>query len=230
MKKEVPARVFAYLRISSDRQDARSQKEEVERYAEKNALEVTDWIEVEMSATKNGFKKRRIDELLHTVRPGDTLIVPEISRLARSVKETHEICSALLKRKVQAHFVKQALQLKDDLPSKIIVNAFGLAAEIEADLISQRTKAGLAAAKARGKKLGNPRLFEFNRNQGKGADEFALSLEKTLRAYKVQGMTERAMCAALNEAGVPARRGGQWSQTQVHILLKRLARAKRAND
>jgi putative DNA-invertase from lambdoid prophage Rac len=159
---------------------------------------------------------------LESVKAGDVLIVPEISRLARSVKEVHEICSELLRKKVQAHFVKQALQLKADLPSKIIVNAFGLAAEIEADLISQRTKAGLAAAKARGVKLGNPKLKRDNKIRSQNALRFARSVKGIIQPMVESGKSVQSIVDALNESKVPARRGGNWHRTGLIRTLKTL--------
>jgi len=231
MKKRepIPRKVIAYLRVSSDRQEIDSQRHELQEYADRNGLHVDSWIELEMSATKNGYKKRRIEELLNTVKSNDVLLVSEISRLARSVKECHEITGALLKKKVQTHFVKQNLQLRDDLPSKIMVNAFGLAAEIESEMISKRVKAGMQNAKAKGRKLGNPKwgTLQDGKVRKKEADAFARSLEKTLKGYLAQGMTQRAIVDELNSAGIRTRRNRKWHLATVQGIMKRLEKMGR---
>jgi putative DNA-invertase from lambdoid prophage Rac len=223
MKKEHIPRVIAYLRISSSKQDLASQRHEIEEYTKAKGLPIDQTFEVEMSARSNGMGRRRIDELLQTLGKGDILITSELSRLGRSVKDVSFIASELFRKGVAVHVIKQGMVLsKAEMNSKIIVWVFGILAELESDLISARTKAGLAAARERGSVLGNPHLKSYNKNQGKGADEYARSLEKTIRGYLAQGFTERKIRDALNEAGFKTRRKGTWHLPTVQALLKRL--------
>ena len=157
---------------------------EIDKYAESKNLPIDEWLQVEISSRKN-MRDRRISELIKMVKRGDKLIVSELSRLARSMRETHNIVHDLSKRKVELHVIKQNLITKgvNDMATKILINAFGMAAEIERDLISQRTKNGLARAKAEGKKLGNPNLKADNKKRIDKANDFAESLRGTISSF-----------------------------------------------
>ncbi len=224
-------KTIAYLRVSTDKQDLDNQKLEIEKYARSRNLVIDQWIQVTISSRKNG-QDRRIDELLSKLKRGDCLIVSEISRLARSIREIHQIMHRLSKKKIECHFIKQNLITHgdNDMATKIYLNAFALASEIERDLISQRTKNGLALAKKRGKKLGNPNLPKINKRTKEAADKYADTLRAILTGFVDQGLTYQQMADALRDAGVKTRRGStQWSTGSVQGLLKRLdLRTKRA--
>ena len=96
-------------------------------------------------------------------------------------------------------------------------------------MISERTKAALAAARARGVKLGNPRIRELNRGPVRDAHEFAGRMRGTLVAMHAGGFTQRGMVAQLNKMGVRAPRGGVWGLTQLQRVLNRLEMCGSAN-
>lgn len=148
---------YAYLRVSTDQQDLNNQKQEIESYAKRRHLKIEEWVEVEISSRKN-ICDRRITELIQGLKKGDKLIVSELSRSARSMRETRNIVHDIAKRKAELHVIKQNLVTKgtNDLSTKIYINSFAMAAEIERDLISQRTKNGLARVKAEGKETRQP--------------------------------------------------------------------------
>lgn len=148
----------AYLRVSTDKQDLNNQKLEILEYAQKHDLKVDDYIEVEISSRKT-TKQRRIDELLFSLNEGDLLIVSELSRLGRSVGQVVTFVDELIKRKIRLIAIKEGIDIygKKDIQTKVMVTMFTLFAEIERDLISERTKQGLAAARAKGKLLGRPK-------------------------------------------------------------------------
>jgi DNA invertase Pin-like site-specific DNA recombinase len=227
MRDRIP-KCYSYLRISSSKQDLASQRLEITNYAKQSGLEIEGKFELEMSATKNGLKKRKIPELLKVLGKGDKLITSELSRLGRSMQDISYIAAALRKKGVEIHCVKQGFILKDDISSKSLVWALGFAAEVESDLISKRVKAGMQAAKARGVKFGNPAwsTVRDKRVRKENADRFARSLEKTIRGYQVQGMTQREMVDALNEAGIKPRRGQRFYLATVQSILKRLEERK----
>ena len=177
-------KTIAYLRVSTDQQDLKNQKHEIESYAKKRNMQIDEWVEVEISSRKN-MHDRRIAELIQGLKKGDKLIVSELSRLARSMRETHNIVHDIAKRKAHLHVIKQNLVMKgaNDMATKIYVNSFAMAAEIERDLISQRTKNGLARVKAEGKKLGNPNLKADNRKRIEKANAFAESLRGTITSF-----------------------------------------------
>jgi len=151
-------KVFAYLRVSTDKQDIDNQRLEILTYANKHNMKVDEFIEVEMSSRKD-LLKRRISELLDKVGDGDVVIIAELSRIGRSIVEVINIVNELVKKKVRLIAIKQNLDIRDngDMQTKIMITMFSLFAEIERDLISQRTKSALAALKAGGKKLGKPK-------------------------------------------------------------------------
>jgi DNA invertase Pin-like site-specific DNA recombinase len=152
------AKVYAYIRKSTDDQNLKSQKLAVYEYAQKNGNLTPEFIEVSCSSRKS-TKERRIDELMDRLREGDMLIVPELSRLGRSVGQVIFIVEELIDRKVEVICIKENLRLngKPDIRGKMMITMFGLFAEIERDLISERTKDGLARARAEGKQLGRPK-------------------------------------------------------------------------
>ncbi|MGV8124533.1 MAG: recombinase family protein [Candidatus Xenobiia bacterium LiM19] len=151
-------KLFAYLRVSTGRQDLDAQKIELYEYARKHALTIDEFIEIEVSS-RESTKTRRIDELLDTLQEGDMLMVSELSRLGRSVGQIIQIVDTLIKKKIRFVAIKEAIRLngKQDIQTKTMITLFSLFAEIERDLISERTKQGLAAAKKKGKLLGRPK-------------------------------------------------------------------------
>jgi len=160
--------VFGYARVSTEEQDLKNQRYEILNYAAKNDLNVTNWIEIKVSSRKS-TKVRMIDTLLEQLNNGDTLIVAELSRLGRSVGQISIIVNTLVETGVQLICIKENIKLNGtpDIQSKVMVTMFSLFAEIERDLISERTKAGLARAKAEGKLLGRPKGLGKSRLDGK---------------------------------------------------------------
>lgn len=151
------ARIIAYIRTSTDKQDLNNQKLEIFEYAKKNNFEVNDFIEMAISTRKTS-KERRIDEMLETLDDADILIVTELSRLGRSTSEVISLVNELIKKKVRVIVIKQNLDIKQhDMTSKIMITLFSLFSELERDLISLRTKNALATKKAQGIQLGKPK-------------------------------------------------------------------------
>lgn len=220
------SKTYAYLRVSTDGQDLDNQRHEISQYAVENGFEIDEWLEVKASSRKDE-RQRKLDELMGKVKQKDTLIISELSRLARSMQEVFNLFNELTsQRKVRLHVIKQGIKAKIngdmDMQTKVLVWAFGMAAELERDLISQRTKSGLARAKAQGKKLGNPQVDKINKARVEKADAFAERLRPTLEAYKAQGMTQRKMVEALNGLGIKTARGCAWTLCGVQRTIKRL--------
>jgi len=215
--------IHAYLRTSTDQQDLANQRLEIETYAKNKEMNIDDWIEVEISSRKNK-RDRRIDELINGLRKGDTLVVSELSRLARSMRETHNIIHDIAKKKVELHIIKQNLITKsdNDMATKIYINSFAMAAEIERELISQRTKNGIALARKRGKQIGNPNLKADNRKRIAKANEFAESLKGIVSGLINNGLTQRQIVDELNKSGVKTARGCEWKLVTLQRVMKRL--------
>ena len=152
------SKTIAYTRVSTDSQDLQNQKLEILEYADNHKFQITEWLQIKVSSRKS-TKDRLIDQLLNNLETGDTLIVSELSRLGRSVSQIITIVDTLIKKAVKVIIIKQHMIIngKNDMQTKVMITMFSLFAEIERDLISERTKTGLTRAKAEGKILGRPR-------------------------------------------------------------------------
>jgi len=151
--------VIGYIRVSSNKQTLEHQRFEIEQFVKSQGLEVDNWIEEKISSRK-ALKKRKLGDLLENLQENDILISCEISRLGRSLLEVMRILEICLTKNCQVWTLKENYRLGNDIQSKVLAFAFGLAAEIERNLISQRTKSSLANLKATGKKLGRPLAAE----------------------------------------------------------------------
>jgi DNA invertase Pin-like site-specific DNA recombinase len=149
-------RTIAYLRVSTAEQDIEKNKSDILHLANEKELGKVEWVE-EQSSGRISWRKREMARVLDTLQPGDNLVVSELSRLGRSMLECMEILSIASQKKINIYAVKGNWQLDQSIQSKIIAMAFAMAAEIERDLISQRTKEALAAKKRAGMKLGRPK-------------------------------------------------------------------------
>jgi len=147
-----------YLRVSTDGQELEVQKLAILDYCNKEKLSVDEWIKIKVSSKKS-TKKRRVDELLEKLNVNDVLVVSELSRLARSVGQIAIIVNELIQKKIQFISIKENIRIngKMDIAAKMTVTMFSLFAEIERDLISERTKEGLQAARQKGVLLGRPK-------------------------------------------------------------------------
>ena len=151
-------KTVAYLRVSTARQDASSQRLAILEYARRQGLRIDDFIEATASARTN-VKHRRLDQLMAVLEPGDRLFVSELSRLGRSLGEVVALLDAIAKASVAFVAVKENIRFegRQDLQTKVMTTLFALFAEVERDLISERTREGLAKARSSGKKLGRPK-------------------------------------------------------------------------
>lgn len=146
---------IGYIRVSSNKQTLEHQRFEIKNFALKEGIKIDTWIEEKISSRK-ALDKRKLGELLNNLQENDVLITCEISRLGRSLLEVMKILETCLNKNCQVWTIKENYRLGNDIQSKVLAFAFGLAAEIERNLISQRTKSSLANIKATGKKLGRP--------------------------------------------------------------------------
>ena len=148
----------AYLRVSTRSQDLANQKLAILEFSQKRRFTVDEFIEARISSRKSPLE-RRIDEMLGRLQMGDRLLVSELSRLGRSLGQVIQIVDTLVHRNIRFIAIKEGIEFdgQPDLQTKVMIALFGLFAEVERDLISERTKEGLAAAKAQGKLLGRPK-------------------------------------------------------------------------
>lgn len=148
--------IYAYMRVSTPHQTLENQHYELLKFADQRALRVDTWITETVSGTK-AYPDRVLGQLLAQLTAHDTLLVTELSRLGRSLLEIMRILALLLDKQVTVWTSKEGLEFGDTLNAKVLAFAFGLAAEIERNLIAARTKEALARMKQEGKQLGRPR-------------------------------------------------------------------------
>jgi len=153
--------IYGYIRVSTDDQSVDSQKNVISRYCVEKKIMVDEWIALEVSSRKS-LRQRRIEELLSKLGDDDIVIISELSRLGRSIKEVLGIIERLTKEcGSRLILVKQNMDINpkntNDLSNKILITVFAMLAELERDFISERTKEGLAARKAKGLTLGKPK-------------------------------------------------------------------------
>lgn len=156
---------YGYIRVSTDKQTVENQRFEINNFCKKENLKIDCWIEETISGTKE-VEKRQLGKLMKQLQKGDILICSELSRLGRSLFMIMDVLSECMKKEIQLWTIKDNYRLGTDISSKVLAFAFGLSAEIERNLISQRTKEALKRAKAEGKILGRQkgtRNLEFNK-------------------------------------------------------------------
>ena len=147
---------YGYIRVSTDRQTVENQRFEINNFCSREQIQIDGWIEETISGTK-AYNKRALGKLLKRVEKGDLIICAELSRLGRNLFMIMEILNICMTKECRVWTIKDNYRLGDDIQSKVLAFAFGLSAEIERNLISQRTKEALARKKAEGVVLGCPK-------------------------------------------------------------------------
>ena len=185
--------VYGYIRVSTDRQTVENQRFEIKRFCKDNNLQVDRWISETSSGTKE-VDKRRLGKLLKGVREGDIIICSEISRLGRSLFMIMSVLNRCMEIGAKVWTVKDNYRLGDDITSKVLAFAFGISAEIERRLISQRTKEALARKKSEGVRLGRPkgpgkRLLDGREKQIKAMLSAGVSKVQIAKVYGIHVST-----------------------------------------
>ena len=174
--------IYGYIRVSSDKQTVENQRFEINKFCESKQMVIDDWIEETISGTKN-YTKRQLGNLLKKVHKDDIIVCSELSRLGRNLFMIMEILNICMTKECRVWTIKDNYRLGDDIQSKVLAFAFGLSAEIERNLISQRTKEALARKKAEGVRLGRPN-GKASKNAYKLHDK-----EQLIRRLRVKGMS-----------------------------------------
>ena len=136
--------IYGYIRVSSDKQTVENQRFEINNFCKQNNLSIDGWIEETISGTK-AYNKRELGKLLKRVNKDDLIMCAELSRLGRNLFMIMEILNICMTKECRVWTIKDNYRLGDDIQSKVLAFAFGLSAEIERNLISQRTKEALAS-------------------------------------------------------------------------------------
>lgn len=177
--------IHIYLRVSTSAQDTQNQLHGIHQYCKERGIE-PDTVVEDTASGSVAWSSRKIGELLSSADKGDVLLVAEVSRLARSTLQVLEILRFASERQVSVVIVKNGLTFDNSMQSKITATILGLAAEIERDFISMRTKEALAKRKASGKQLGRP--------QGALAKSYKLDEKRSeIERYQKMGINQTAI-------------------------------------
>ena len=187
--------IYGYIRVSSDKQTVENQRFEILNFCEKEGMTIDGWIEETVSGTKS-YDKRELGNLLNKVHKDDLIICSELSRLGRNLFMIMEILNQCMDKECRVWTIKDSYRLGDDIQSKVLAFAFGLSAEIERNLISQRTKEALARKKAEGVVLGRPKGRKSDRVKLSGKEEIikdlrehGVTITEIAKIYKVNRNT-----------------------------------------
>ena len=162
--------IYGYIRVSTDRQTVENQRFEINQFCEKQGIVVNKWIEETISGTKE-VEERKLGKLLKKMKKNDVLICSELSRLGRNLLMIMGVLNECMNRNIQVWTIKDNYRLGSDINSKVLAFAFGLSAEIERNLISQRTKEALARKKAEGVVLGRPKGSKSSKTKLTGMEK-----------------------------------------------------------
>ena len=178
--------VYAYIRVSTDKQTVENQRFELQKFATEKGIVIDKWISEIVSGTK-AANDRKLGPLLKKMKKGDILILSEISRLGRNLMQIMSILNLCMSKETMVLTAKERYELGNNINSQILAFAFGLSAQIERDLISQRTKEALARRKANGQRLG--------REVGSKNTHYKLTgKESLIRTMLDYGYSKAAIC------------------------------------
>jgi DNA invertase Pin-like site-specific DNA recombinase len=199
-------KTVAYLRISTGGQDLDNQRLAILDYAHRHRLQIDEFLEIQASSRRS-LKERGLEGLFAGMHGGDLMLVSELSRLGRSVGQIIQIVDDLVKHQIRFIAIKENIRLdgQQDMQSKVMVTMFGLFAEIERDLISQRTCEGLVAARAKGHLSGRPKGSRGqSRLDGKEAEISMLLGKKVSKASiaKIMDVSRSTMLHFIRSRGL----------------------------
>jgi len=190
--------IYAYIRVSTDKQTVKNQRYEITQFAKNKNLFIEKWIEEKVSGTKK-VEDRKLGSLLQKMKTYDTILISELSRLGRNLMQIMSILNFCMEHSLKIISIKENYEFGDNINSKVLAFAFGLSAEIERNLISQRTKEALARKRAEGIYLGRPK---GSRSAHLKLDDKKDALQNLLRT----GLTKTAICKKLSVSRVTLNR------------------------
>jgi resolvase family site-specific recombinase len=162
--------IYGYIRVSTDKQTVENQRYEINQFCNRQEMVIEKWIEETISGAKN-VEDRKLGKLLKRMKKGDILICSELSRLGRNLLMIMGILNECMNKDIQVWTIKDSYRLGSDINSKVLAFAFGLSAEIERNLISQRTKEALARKRAEGVVLGRPKGRKSSKTKLTGQEQ-----------------------------------------------------------
>ena len=170
--------IYAYYRVSTSRQDYESQKTGVIQYCAQHNLNIDREFLDDGISGMVAAKNRNLGKLLKILQPGDTIITSELSRLGRSTVDVINTCNQIAQKQANCYMIKQAMQIDQTIMGKLMIAIFSAFAEMERDLIAQRTKEAFAGKRALGHKLGRPFGCKNKKHILDGKADIILNLKK----------------------------------------------------
>ena len=213
--------IYGYLRVSSDEQDVNSQKQGVDGFASEKGWSIDKYITDEGVSGGKDPDKRKLGPLLKIVQKGDVIICSEISRLGRDLYMVMDILHFCMEQGCVIYTVKDKFILGDDIQSKVLAFDFGLSAEIERQMIRQRTKEGLKLRVKMGVLVGRP--------IGRTSDNFEIDNKKDaiIEQYK-WGVPLRRIASNFNvDRNTLDRALGRWGVVQTKAYIKAASVARK---
>ena len=193
--------IYGYIRVSTTHQNLENQQLEIEKFAKQNGIHIDEWIEEKISGTRKPESRKLGKVLMNQCKSGDLVICTEISRFGRSMIMIMNVLQYFLEKNIKVWTIKDGYRLGDDIQSKVLAFAFGLSAEIERQLISERTKLGLNRARLEGKQIG--------RNKGRKSDYYKLSpYDEYIRKEIMRGRSKYSLAEEL---------GVSWKTLNSHL-------------
>ena len=176
--------IIGYIRVSTEQQSMSNQKHKLLEYAQNNKIIIDEFIELEISS-KKAQKDRLLDEVFEKLKSGDTFMCTELSRLGRNMLEILNLIEKFNSTGIKLVFTNQPelSTNKNEALSSLLLAIYGYFAQTEREIISQRTKQGLAAARASGKILGRPKGVK---NKNRVLDPFKDEIKKYLEMKLMQ--------------------------------------------
>ena len=162
--------IYGYIRVSTEKQTVENQRYEINQFCDRQEMVIEKWIEETISGAKN-VEDRKLGKLLKRMKKGDILICSELSRLGRNLLMIMGILNVCMNKDIQVCTIKENYRFWQDINSKVLAFAFGLSAEIERNLISQRTKEALARKRAEGVILGRPKGKKSSKTKLTGQEQ-----------------------------------------------------------
>lgn len=179
--------IYGYIRVSTDKQTVENQRYEINQFCKNNNIKINHWIEETISGNI-AVEKRKLGSLIKKLSRKDILICSEISRLGRNLMMIMSILNVCLQKDIQVWTIKDNYRLGNDINSKVLAFAFGLTAEIERNLISQRTREALARKKTEGVRLGRPKGSKSSRTKLSGKQEIVM--EKLISGHSITDISK----------------------------------------
>lgn len=202
--------IYGYLRVSSDEQDVNSQKQGVDGFASEKGWSIDKYITDEGVSGGKDPDKRNLGPLLKILQKGDSIICSEISRLGRDLYMVMDILHFCMEQGCVIYTVKDKFVLGDDIQSKVLAFAFGLSAEIERQMIRQRTKEGLKLRMKQGVLLGRP----IGRCNSEEAQKFGIYKEKLGQMVEWQMSPRQIACVIGCDRNTVSRLVQRWGYSE----------------